>query len=186
MTHRMTAIRPSHAPGENARGVSRAFTLIELIAVMAILAILAAVVTPASLTMTTGRHAAAMRAVVRDLGYARARAMATGATTWVVFTVSTDSYAVLAENPSNPGFSNASTITDPATGTPMVIRLNTGEYAGTDLLSASFASNSRIGFDRRGRPLGSAGTVLSSDGSITLSGSKQVTIATPTGRIAGN
>lgn len=189
-TVRATHPRRSHAPGSKPRGVSRArpsaFTLIELVAVMAILAILSAVVTPAALTLSTGRHAAAARTVARDLAFARARAMATGTTTWVLFDTSANAYSILAENPDSPGFAGAAAVTDPATGSPMVIRLNTGELAGTQLVAAAFAGNSRLGFDRRGRPLSSAATLLPASGTISISGSHTVTVTTPTGRITTN
>lgn len=178
------------APGPHPRGAApphpSAFTLIELVAVIVILSVLSALAIPASLTLSSGRHAAAMRTVARDLAYARARAIASGSPVWVAFNIQQNAYALLADNPAAPGFANAQTITDPATGSPMSVRLGTAELAGTSLLAASFAGSTALGFDRLGRPLATSGALLASDGAVTLSGSRQVTVLVPTGRIADN
>jgi len=191
MVQPISTTPPDHsAPGPRARGVARphpaAFTLIELVAVIVILAVLSALAVPASLTFTSGRHAAAMRTVARDLAYARARAIASGSPVWVSFSVQHNAYSLLAENPAAPGFAGARALTDPASGSPMSVRLGTAELAGTSLLAASFAGSSALGFDRLGRPLATTGALLASDGVVTLSGSRQVTVLVPTGRIADN
>lgn len=162
------------------------FTLIELIAVIAITGILAAVAIPASLTLTSGRSAAASAQVQADLRFARSRAMTTGTPSWVTFSNGSHTYTVLAESTSTPGFASATTIVDPATGSAMVVRLNRNEFAGVTIVSANFGGLATVGFDRLGRPLKTDGTVLAADGTVTLSGSKTITVTRPTGRISGN
>lgn len=159
------------------------FTLVELIAVMIVAAILgvAAAVSLGSLPET--RRAAAARQVHRDLTFARERAMAGGLSHWVAFTVGTNSYSVLADDPANPGRPGALTITDPATRQPFVQRLGVNESAGVVLASASFDGQAEVGFDWLGRPITAAGTPLAADGSVQITGGGTVFVRRTTGII---
>lgn len=160
-----------------------AFTLVELIAVMIVAAILgvAAAVSLGSLPET--RRAAAARQVHRDLTFARERAMAGGLSHWVVFSVGTNSYSVLADDPTNPGRPGALTITDPATRQPFVQRLGVNESAAATLVSASFDGQPEVGFDWLGRPITAAGTPLAADGSIQITGGGTIIVRRQTGLI---
>ncbi len=162
----------------------RAFSLIELIAVILVIGILSAIAVPTMGSLKTTRSAAAARRILRDLSYARERAIATGCRTWVVFSVATNTYSVLAEPKGNPGRSNAVTMTDPATGNNYVASLNTSEYSGISLVSASFDSAAEIGFDWTGKPLNSSASPLAAQGVVTLTASKTVTVAPNTGFIS--
>jgi prepilin-type N-terminal cleavage/methylation domain-containing protein len=156
----------------------RGFTLVELIVVTVITSIVAAVAIPALSSITLARKRVAARMIQRDLAFARERALATGTVHWVVFTPAGDTYSVLSENPASPGRAGAAAITDPATGRAMLVRLNTGDFAGVDLTGASFGSGAELGFDWLGRPLGTGGTALASPGAVTLSGGYTVTVDT--------
>jgi prepilin-type N-terminal cleavage/methylation domain-containing protein len=156
----------------------KGFTLVELIAVTVITSIVAAVAIPALASMSAARKRVAARMIQRDLAFARERALATGAVHWVVFAPASDTYSVLSEDASAPGRAGAAAIIDPATGRSMLVHLNAGDFAGVDLTAASFDGGSEIGFDWLGRPLGAGPAILSSPGTVTLSGGYTVTVAT--------
>src|SRR5262245_23115160 len=104
------ARRPMHLDG--------GFTLIELITVVAIVAILAGVAVPILIGVSTARSAMAAKQVLRDMTFARQRAVATGAVSWVVFNAGAGTWSILAENPSSPGRAGAAVLNDMATGRP--------------------------------------------------------------------
>lgn len=158
------------------------FTLIEMIAVVVVLGVLS--VTAAVSMNGTGaaRARAAAHFVARDLSFAREWALATGTTTWVVFSVGTNSYSVLAENPAAPGRAGALTITDPATGQAFVSRLNDPALAGVGLSAVSIPGGGNdLGFDWMGRPMNAAGTRATTHATITLSQSQTVTVTAGAG-----
>lgn len=159
------------------------FTLIELITIITIIGIVAAVAFPSLASLASTRRGAAQKVVLRDLSYARERAVSTGLRHWVIFSTSTNSYSVLAEPAGNPGRLNALTITDPATGSNYVQYLNTNQFVGVTLVSAAFDSGSEVGFDWQGRPLNNTAANLAAQGVVTLSGSKTVAVEANTGLI---
>src|SRR6266850_7093494 len=87
-----------------------AFTLIELIAVISITAILAAVAVPSMTSLSANRSTIAGKQILRDISFARERAMLTGTRCWLTFNAVTDTYSVLSENPASPGRGGASVI----------------------------------------------------------------------------
>lgn len=161
-----------------------AFTLVELIAVMVIVGVLAAVAVPAISTTPTMRARVACRELARDLAFARVRSITTGVAHWVTFNTTADMYAMLAESTTTPGRSGATAYIEPSTGVAFTRTLNTGDFAGVDLLSVTLGTGAELGFDWRGRPLDSTSTLLTSQGIITLSGSQSVTIEPGTGLVA--
>jgi hypothetical protein len=144
---------------------------------------MAAITVPQLSNLGSTKAAVAARMIARDLAYARQRAMNTGTKVWVVFSLGTQSYSVLAEDPNNPGRMNASTITDPnGTGRPYVQSLNTEELAGITMTSVTFGSGTEVGFDWLGKPYSDANTLLSVDGKVILSpGSYTVKLYPTTG-----
>jgi Tfp pilus assembly protein FimT len=154
---------------------------VELLAVVLMLGVLAAVAVPSLNGMSTQRRAAAARQLVRDLTFARTRAMATGTNSWVVFNTASGTWSVLAENPASPGRVGATTITDPATQQTMVERVGADEFAGVSITSVSFNGQSEVGFDRLGRPLMSNGTAHTTTGTVVFSGGWTVSVLPSTG-----
>jgi prepilin-type N-terminal cleavage/methylation domain-containing protein len=174
-------IHPSHVARRPYRGGG--FSLIELIVVMVIAAIMAAVAVPTLSSLASTRSTAAARLLVRDLSYARERAIATGLQAWVVFDVAGSSYSLLQEPAGNPGRSHAVAVNDPAHQGSYVQTFGSGEFAGVFIVSAAFDSAAECGFDWLGKPLNSAQSALAANGVVTLSGSKTVTVQLGTGMV---
>ena len=162
-------------------GKGGGFSLIELIAVMVVVGILAAAVVPVLSATTGARAAMAAKHLVRDLTFARQRAVATGTRSWVVFDTAADTWSVLAEDPNSPGRINAAVLTDPATSGPFVQSLGVNQFVGVQLVTAAFDGNAEVGFDWLGRPLNQTETALAAQGSITLSGSHVITVEVGSG-----
>ena len=160
------------------------FTLVELIAVLVIVAVLAAVSVPALNNATDTRATMAARVLLRDLTFARQRAMVTGTNTWVAFDTNVHTWSVLAEDPEDPGRAGASVIPDPATGRTFTQTLNAGPFAGVLLLGADFDGQPEIGFDWLGQPRNSTESDLDDEGSVTLTGGQRLTVAVGTGKVA--
>jgi prepilin-type N-terminal cleavage/methylation domain-containing protein len=177
---RMPSTFLSQTPAKRPRA-GRAFTLVEVVAVMLVAAIVAAVAIPTMSSLSSTRAAAAARQVVRDLSYARERAIDTGCRVWTVFNAASNSYSLLAEPPGSPGRSNAIAMTDAATQASYVQSFNSSDFAGVSLLSAGFDSGSEVGFDWNGKSLNNTGAPLASNGTVSLSGSKTITVRPTTG-----
>jgi Tfp pilus assembly protein FimT len=154
-----------------------------MVVVIALTAILAAVAAPALSSAPALRAKVASRQLLRDLTYARQRAIATGTTVWVVFNASTESWSLLAESPASPGRAGASAITDMASGYDYTQTLNTGLFPGVEIVSVGIDSGNEIGFDWLGQPLNASQTALTSQAIITLSGSNTIRIEPRTGHV---
>jgi len=157
------------------------FSLIELIAVLVIAAIMAGIAVPTLSTLASTRSAAAAKLIARDLTYARERAMTTGARTWVVFNTGTNSYSVLQEPTGNPGRSNAVSINDPSTQKALVQTLGSAQFSGVSINAVAFDSAAEVGFDWLGKPLNTTQASLTANGTVTLTGSKTVTVQAGSG-----
>ncbi len=165
-------------------GKGGGFSLFELIAVIVIAGILAATAVPVLSSATGSSAPMAAKQLVRDLTFARQRAVATGTRSWVVFDTAADTWSVLAEDPNSPGRINAAVLTDPATSGPFVQSLGVNQFVGVRLMTASFDAGPEIGFDWLGRPLNETETALSAQGSVTLSGSHVITVEVGSGFVA--
>lgn len=177
-------MRSAVIAGRPCRTASRrcGFTLIEMIAVVVVLGVLSVTAAVSMSGTDAARANAAARFVARDLSFARERALATGATTWVVFNVGGNSYSVLAEDPAAPGRAGALTITDPATGQAFVSRLSDAAFAGVSLSAVSIPGGGNdLGFDWMGRPINAAGSRATTNVTITLSASQTVTVTAGAG-----
>ena len=159
------------------------FTLVELVAVMVIVGVLALTAAPTLRSINNTRATMAAKQLLHDLTLARHRAVATGSRTWVVFDVPGQSWSMLAEDPSNPGRTNAVAVSDTATGRPFVQMLNSGSYPGVELATVDFDGNVEIGFDWLGCSLGAAETPLVVPGLVTMTGNHTVGVAVSTGHI---
>lgn len=175
----------THKPKTNTRPgtrPARGFTLVELVAVLVLTGILAAVALPAITTTERTKRAAAARLVASDLRFARQYAVATGTRTWVSFQVATDQWTIASEDPDAPGRSGAQAIIDPATGRPMIQRLDT-LFKGEHLSNADFDGGTEVGFDWLGRPLSQTEDALESTGSLVLASGFSIRVAVDSGLV---
>ncbi len=154
-----------------------------MIAVVVILGILAAVAVPKLTNLGSTRSGMAGKQMLRDLTFARQRAVATGTVTWVVFNTGAGTWSVKSENPASPGIAGATIITDTATGQPYTSTLGVNNYAGVSMTSCNFGGGSQIGFDWLGKPRINDSTALASQGSVVLSSGNSVTVQPTTGYI---
>lgn len=159
------------------------FTLVELIVVIVIAAILAGAAVPAVSSLSTSRRRVAQRQLIRDFSYARQRAIATGARSWVVFSTGSQTWTVKAEPMGTPARSGAATLTDPATGKSFVQAMNADPFYGVQITAVNFDGGSEIGFNWLGQPLNVSETSLSSAGTVTLTGGLTVSVAVSTGTV---
>jgi Tfp pilus assembly protein FimT len=150
--------------------------LIEMAAVLVVIAIVAVVSFPKLSSLGTTRNRYAAQQLFRDVTFARARAIATGKPTYVVFATASSTYTLLAEDPANPGRANAQAMTDPSSGGAFVRSFGSGEYSGVSMISAVFDAGAEVGFDWNGKPLNSTQTSLAATGTVTLSGGNLVQV----------
>jgi len=163
--------------------MNRAFTLIELIAVIVITAIISAVALPSLGMISNARSVGAAQTLAAHLEYARELAFNTGLRAWVVLDVNNDTAATFANAEGTETFAQATPATDPRSGLPMTLSLNTGDYVGVTITSAVIAGGTTVGFDWLGTPIDTAEQPLLADGVITLSGGPKVFIHAVTGDI---
>lgn len=150
---------------------------------MILVGVMAAVAAVSLGSTTANRSSIAARQLQRDLTYARQRAMATGLPTWVMFDTGAESWDVREEDAASPGKANATTITDPADGRPMIEVLGSGTFLGVGITTAVFDGAAEVGFDWLGQPLNSAETALAADGTVTLTNNHQVQVRARTGHV---
>ncbi len=187
----MTAIDASRATTRRP-GTGGGFSLIELVAVMVIVGILAGAAVVTLSSATDNRATMAAKQLVRDLTFARQRAVATGTPSWIDFDPApgAETWTVKAEDPVSvaTGYLDATELTDPATGQNFVQTLGVGSFAGVALSAAGFDGYAILGFDWLGQPWtydGATEIALVPDGTITISGGHTVTVEAGTGHIAG-
>ncbi len=157
------------------------FTLIELVAVIVIIAVMAAAAVPSLSNLPDTRAAMGSKQLLRDMTYARQRAVATGAPTWIVFDTTAQTWALFIEDLSNPGRANATALQDAATGRSFLQELNTGQLTGVEIISADFDSSNEVGFDWLGKPLNSTETQLAATGTVVLTGGHTISVVSETG-----
>jgi MSHA pilin protein MshC len=162
----------------------RGFTLIELVMVIVLIGIFAMIIAPRlpDVTLTNaGAFADKLRA---DIRYAQDLAMTRGLRSRVDFSV-VDRYSV--QNSTNTACGAFPVATDPATGGPFTITVNSGMYAGLTIAP----SMNCLEYDSLGQPydcVGAAGCSTSPSGmSVTISANgapaSVITVSPQTGAV---
>lgn len=170
------------AVGAPWRGASaRGFTLVELIAVLVVLGVLSGVAVMRLSDTTSVRRSAAGQLALRDLSFARERAMNTSLTHWVNFdSTGSGSYTISAEPSVGAGYAARVALTEPGTGRSMQRLFGRDELAGVTLAFTAGA----VGFNRLGRPLETTGVARTTDATVTIGGTWTVTITNSTGALS--
>ncbi len=148
---------------------------------MVMLGVVAIVAIPSIASLGSDRASMAAQQLLRDLSFARQRAVASGTRAWVVFDTGAQTWSVLAEDPATPGRLNAAVIVDPATGQDFIQLLNVNQFIGVQLQAVGFDGDVEIGFDWLGQPLNATENPLAATGSVTLTGTHVVNVAIDTG-----
>jgi prepilin-type N-terminal cleavage/methylation domain-containing protein len=162
------------------------FTLIELIVAIMIIGILTGIAVPVTRSLADTRAGAALRQIERDLTYARERAVATGVLHRVVFDTSAHSYSVVTVTGTDPAGTTTTSVPLPGSGRPFVQALNTGDFQGVTLTTASFNGQSSVTFDWRGVPWAGGTSNWSADGQVTVVGGRTITLRRISGLISPN
>lgn len=157
------------------------FTFVEMVAIMVLVSILAAAAVAQLDRLEDSQAGIASRQLLRDLAYARQRAVATGSVTWVSIDPVAETWTILHEDPLNPGRVNAAVLTDLSSGEPMVETLGTGAFVAVQLATVDFDGNDEVGFDWLGRPRGASEAALAAEGVVTLTGGHTIRVAAGTG-----
>ena len=150
---------------------------------MVMLGVIAIVAIPSIASLGADRASMAAQQLLRDLSFARQRAVASGTRAWVVFDTGAQTWSVLAEDPSVPGRASAAVIVDPATGQDFIQLLDVNQFIGVQLLAVGFDGDVEIGFDWLGQPLNATESPLAATGSVTLTGTHVVNVAINTGYV---
>ena len=158
------------------------WTLIELIAVVAVAVILFLVAMP-TYRVDSRRVDSAARRLQSDIRYAQQVAMSTRRHTWLVFDVSNDTYRVYIEDPASLGKANRIAVASPVDRSDLVVVFNSNEYSGVAIVSASFDSSVELEFDSIGTPMDGDSTALTSAGTVTLTGGRQVLVEPNSGAV---
>jgi len=157
------------------------FTLVELVSVLVILAVLAATAVPTLAALSTIRQGKAARLILRDVAFARERALATGRRSWIEFDVADQIVSLTADDPQATGFDDSIAITDSGTGRAYTRAFGVGDLRDAGFSDPDFNDDAVLGFDWLGRPIDRDGNDLSAAGSIALSGGWAIEVTPETG-----
>jgi Tfp pilus assembly protein FimT len=151
---------------------NRGFTLIEIVAIVIITAILAIVVLPNIFSgYSSVKVSTALGQVADDIRYCREEAEATRDTCWISFDVANNRYTLYRHYPSG------TLLTNPVTQENFQVQLGQGSLDGLTLSAVSFTApaSNHLAFTPFGAPVGG--------GSITLNGSRVITVEPETGTL---
>lgn len=150
---------------------NQGFTLVEMIMVVIIMGILAVTIIPRTgdLLRTMNLKAAGDK-IEDDIRFMYEYAVAMHDTTWLVVNISNNSYGIY----SGPSQGSRQLILDPSTNRRAIIDLD-DEFNYVSITAVQFSGSHEFYYDWWGTP--------SSGGSITLNGSKVITVAPGTGYV---
>ena len=162
------------------RNFRTGFTLVEMIATTSLMAILAAAAIPAMGRISALQQSSVVARLTEDLRTIRARSVSTGLPTFLRLNSagSPSAWSLLRLPTPSSSYATALTVTDPSTGAPAA-----GPTPGTAVVLLSVPQQTAIGFDARGRPIATNGTVLTSDTSIQIGSAAIVRLTASTGAI---
>ncbi|MHC4822485.1 MAG: hypothetical protein ACYTEP_00525 [Planctomycetota bacterium] len=112
--------------------------------------------------------------------HAQLWAMGSSNDTWVSFNTGTDLVSVYVEDPANPGKANRIALLDPLTRKAMTLQLGL-DQAGLE--SAVFGLTTEVQFDSLGIPYDADGNLLTTDGTVGVTGNITVRVTKNTGLI---
>jgi prepilin-type N-terminal cleavage/methylation domain-containing protein len=170
-------------PAHRVRSFGRGFSLVELIAVMVLIGIMGAVAVPAISRANEARAGLAAPLIARDLCYARDAACSSGLATWTVFTTGTSTYSMFQESRTSPGRAGRTPMIDTSTGRAHAQTIGAAEFGGTTISAVSLGGGTEIGFDWLGQPMNSSENLFTSDGTITLSNGRTITVIAVAGAV---
>jgi Tfp pilus assembly protein FimT len=153
-------------------------------AVMVVVGVLAGAAVVSVSSSSGNRSTMAAKQLLRDMTFARQRAVATGTPTWVEFNTVAQTWTIRAEVAGGDR-ATAYILTDPGTNAGFVQELDAGQYVGVQLTTVDFDTEDWVGFDWLGRPLDKSGeaTPLTADGSVVFTDNHQITVDRATGHI---
>ena len=163
------------------------FTIIEIIIVILILAIIAVVIFNSQGDLSSLRSRQVAYKIKSDIRFAQSYAIATQNNTRIGFDVSLEGYSVYTEvSPES-----WTLITDPLKKTSFSIVFDQDGFAGVDLVQTNLGgTNYGLMFDSAGIPYGyspeGSSSVLTTQGTITLSDSTIIYIEPQTGEVSLN
>jgi len=163
---------------------NRAFTAIELIVSIAIIGILAVIALSRIPNLQPLRIDMARKKMQSDIRYMQSLAMSLKQRTRFSASVASDNYSLYIENP--PGTWNLAT--EPATGKPFTVQLDSGVFSGIDILLVYFnGANRDLVFDQWGNPYSynsgsGVTTALNNPAGVRLTNTQDVRVERGTGR----
>lgn len=167
-------------------GSSKAFTQVELVIMVVLIAIMAVAAIPFFVDVGAARVDSAFRKMVSDISYARQLARNRSGIYGVEFDTAAETYTVFLYDPAT---ALKTTVTDPATRSPMVIDFNTiPGLAGVDIQNPAFGGTNEIRFTSKGVPQNANGVDLAAAGTVVLTegyDSRTVAVQPETGEVTG-
>lgn len=157
------------------------FTLIELIVIIAIIAIIAASAFSNIGSLTSMRIRLTAQNIQSDIRYTQLLAVSIQKPTRILFNSAGDTYTVSIEDP--PG--TWKTAKRYLYQGDFIVTLNTGTFSGIDITGVSFnGSETGLVFDKWGIPCaGTTATPLTTNGSVQLNNSINITVRKETGSV---
>lgn len=157
---------------------ARGFSLIEVIAVVAIVGVMGALAVVSTSSTYQSRQRAVANQIAGELRFVRELALSTGRNHWAYVNPGTEviTYWQTAAGAAKTGAA-ATSLLDALSGTQMTTSINVSSTSSTSVNGVAIGqlngstSAGWLGFDARGRPVDSAGTLLLSATTLTITAS---------------